>query len=75
MHRRIIIATVLMFSSKIWEMVEKIKTDVDRLLLVLTVKTNFSIYFAKTELFHFRNQNPCSNFGGAPIGKYVAPIG
>ena len=32
-------------------MVEKIKTDVDGLLFVLTVKKNFPIYFAKFELF------------------------
>ena len=32
-------------------MVEKVKTDVDRLLLVLTMKKKFPIYFAKTELF------------------------
>ena len=30
---------------------EKIKTDVDRLLFVLTVKKKFPIYFAKIELF------------------------
>ena len=32
-------------------MVEKIKTDVDELLLVLTMKNKFLIYFAKIELF------------------------
>ena len=32
-------------------MKEKIKTDVDRLLLVLTMKKKFPIYFAKIELF------------------------
>ena len=36
---------------EIWEIVEKIKTDVDKLLLVLTMKIFFSIYFAKIELF------------------------
>ena len=32
-------------------MAEQIKTDVDTLLLVLIMKTNFPIYFAKIELF------------------------
>ena len=32
-------------------MSEKIKTGVDRLLLVVIMKTNFPIYFVKTELF------------------------
>ena len=32
-------------------MAEKIKTDLDRLLLVLIRKTNFSIYFAKIKPF------------------------
>ena len=32
-------------------MAEKIKTDVDSLLLMLIMKTNFPIYFAKIELF------------------------
>ena len=32
-------------------MVEQIETDVDRLLWVLTMKTNFPICFAKIELF------------------------
>ena len=36
---------------KIWELAENIKTDVDRLLLFLTIKQNFPIYFAKIELF------------------------
>ena len=31
-------------------MVEKIKADVDRLLLVLTMKKNVPIYFAKIQL-------------------------
>ena len=35
---------------KILEIVEKTKTD-DRLLLVMTMKQNFPIYFAKIELF------------------------
>ena len=39
------------FHFKIWEMVEKIKTDVDKLLLVLTMNTIFPIYIAKIELF------------------------
>ena len=38
-------------------MVKKIKTDVDGLLFVLTVKTNFTIYFANIEFFfQFRTQ-------------------
>ena len=32
-------------------MVEKIKTDFDRLFLVLIMKTNFPIYFAKIQFF------------------------
>ena len=32
-------------------MVEKIGTDVDKLLLVLTMNTNFPVYIAKIELF------------------------
>ena len=32
-------------------MAEKIKMDVDRLLLILIMKTKFPIYFAKIELF------------------------
>ena len=37
-----------------WEMLEKIETDVDRLLLVLTMNKNVPIYFAKIELsFNF----------------------
>ena len=32
-------------------MVEKIETDVDQLLLVLTMNTIFPIYIAKIELF------------------------
>ena len=32
-------------------MPEKIKTDVNKLLLVLIMKTNFPIYFSKIELF------------------------
>ena len=33
-------------------MVEKIKTEVDRLLMILKMETtNFPIYFAKIELF------------------------
>ena len=32
-------------------MVKKIKTDVDRLLLVLIMNKRFPIYFDKTELF------------------------
>ena len=32
-------------------MVDKIETDVDKLLLVLTMNTNFPIYIAKIELF------------------------
>ena len=39
------------FVSKISKMLQKIKTDVNRLLLVLIMKTNFPIYFAKIELF------------------------
>ena len=34
----------------IWEMAKKIKTDVDRLLLILPMKKNFPICFAKIEL-------------------------
>ena len=41
-------------------MVEKIKTDVDRLLLVSTIKTYFPIYFAKTELFNFETRSTLS---------------
>ena len=38
-------------------MVEKMKTDVDRLLLLLTMKKTFPIYFTKTELFfNFRTR-------------------
>ena len=33
------------------KMMEKIKTEVDRLLLVLTIKRIFPIYFAKIDLF------------------------
>ena len=32
-------------------MVEKIKTDIDRLFLVFTMNKHFLIYFAKVELF------------------------
>ena len=32
-------------------MIEKIKTDVDKLLLVLMMDINFPIYFAKSGLF------------------------
>ena len=32
-------------------MIEKIKADVDRLLLVLKMKKKLPIYFTKTELF------------------------
>ena len=39
------------FLLKIWEMSEKIKTDVDGLLLNLTMKTDFPIYLVKIELF------------------------
>ena len=41
------------FSFKIWEMLEKITTDVDGLLLVLIMKKRISSYFAKIELFVF----------------------
>ena len=34
-------------------MVEKIKTDLDRLLLNLTMQTDFPTYFNKIELFSF----------------------
>ena len=45
------------FVFTIWEMVEKIKTDADRLLLVLIMKKYVPIYFAKNEFFYqFRNQ-------------------
>ena len=40
-------------------MVEKIKTNVGRLLLVLIMKTNFPIYFAKIELF-FNFETKCT---------------
>ena len=37
------------------------KTDVERLLFVLTVKKKFSIYFAKIELlFHFETKSSLS---------------
>ena len=32
-------------------MVEKIKTDVDKLLMILAMKIKFPIYFAKIEFF------------------------
>ena len=44
-------------------MAEKIKTDIDRLLLVLLMKTNFPIYFAKIELlFNFETKSSLSTF-------------
>ena len=44
-------------------MSEKIKVDVDRLLLVLIIKTTFPIYFAKIELFfNFETQSSLSTF-------------
>ena len=39
------------FALKVWEILEKMKTDVDRLVLVFIMKTNVPIYFAKIELF------------------------
>ena len=49
------------FIIKNWEMVEKIKTDVDRLLLVSTMKKQCPIYFAETELFfNFETKNSLS---------------
>ena len=42
-------------------MVEKIKADVDRLLLVLKMKTKLPIYFVKTEvLFNLETKSPSS---------------
>ena len=42
-------------------MAEKIKTDVDRLLLVLIMKTNSPIYFANIELsFNFETKRSVS---------------
>ena len=38
-------------------MVEKIKTDVDRPLLVLKMKTKFRYILLKVNFFKFRNQN------------------
>ena len=44
-------------------MVEKIKTYVGRLLLVLTTKINFPIYFAKIELsFNFETKSSLPKF-------------
>ena len=37
--------------DKIWEMVEKIKTGVDILLLILAIEKHFPIYFAKSVVF------------------------
>ena len=42
-----------MFVSKILEMLEKIKTDVDRLLLVLTIKKKFRYILLKLNFFEF----------------------
>ena len=42
-------------------MVEKIKTDVDKLFFFFTVKKNFPIYFAKIELlFNFETKSSLS---------------
>ena len=50
-----------MFVSKMWEMVEKIETDVYRLLLVLKMNKNFPIYFAKIEIsFNFEIKSSLS---------------
>ena len=38
---------------EIWELIRKIKTDVDRLLLILTMKKNIPIGFAKIKLIFF----------------------
>ena len=38
-------------------MVEKMKTDVDRLLLVLKIETKFSKYFVKLNFFSFSKPN------------------
>ena len=44
------------FLFEIWEMVEKIKTDANRLFLVLMMKTKFSIEFVQLNYFYFPNQ-------------------
>ena len=42
-------------------MIKKMKTDVDRLLLVLIMKTNLLVYFAKNELhFNFKTKSSLS---------------
>ena len=44
-------------------MVKKIKTDVDRLLLILIIKIKFTIYFAEIELFfNFETKSSLSTF-------------
>ena len=49
---KIIIYIIKYITSKIWEIVEKIKMDVDiDYFWFLIMKTNFTIYFAKIEVF------------------------
>ena len=49
-------------------MVEKIKTEVDRVLLVLNMKKNFPIYFTKIELFlNFETESSLS----IPVLPYI----
>ena len=48
-------------------MLEKIKTDVDRLLLVLTMKKNFLIHFAKIELFLISKAKVLSKYESVKI--------
>ena len=50
------------FLFEICEILEKIKTDVKRLILVLIMKKNVFIYFAKIELFlNFATKNSLSS--------------
>ena len=53
-------------------MLEKIKTDVDGLLLVLTMEKKISVYFAKMELFFILETQTCINLKPIKFANFLS---